>query len=159
DNDKDREYGSWIFPFFIPPQPRPGLISRLLHAAEDEPLMHALDDALPGRVKERWKPFGLVAWDGDPVDDFEGWADLKAGVHDLVDPATMSPGSEAGLEVGNIPHLAARYFSFKIASGIRTVSLQNASPYESIPGIKADPHASVQAIVNTTGSSKPEEWT
>lgn len=159
DNDKDREYGSWIFPFFIARELQPELISQIWHAAEDQPLMHAIDDTLPGGLKKQWKRFVLDAWNEDPVNDFERWDDLEAGVHKLVDPTTMTPGSEASFDVGDIPHLAARYFSFKIASGVRTVALQNASPYENIPGIKADPHASVQAIVDTTGSSKPEDWT
>ena len=159
DDNKDREYGSWIFPFFIARELQPKLISQIWHSAENEPLMHALDDTLPGGLKKQWKRFVLDAWNEDPVNDFERWDELTAGEHKLVDPTTMTAGSEASFDVGDIPHLAARYFSFKIAPDVRTVALQNASPYQNIPGIKADPHASVQAIVDTKGSDKPEDWT
>jgi hypothetical protein len=159
DDNKDREYGSWIFPFFIARELQPELISKIWHAAEDEPLMHAIDDTLPGGLKKQWKRFVLDAWNQDPVDDFDHWDDFTEGVHDLVDPTTMTPGSEASLDVGDVPHLAARYFSFKVGSGVRTLSLLNVSPYETFLSTKADPHASLQAIVDTTGSDKPEDWT
>ncbi len=159
DDNKDREYGSWIFPFFIARELQPELISQIWHAAQSEPLMHAIDGTLPGGLKKQWKRFVLDAWNEDPVNDFERWDDLKAGVHELVDPTTMVVNSEASLDVGDIPHLAARYFSYKIAPGVRTLALQNTTPYENIPGIKADPHASLQAILDTTGSSKPVDWT
>jgi hypothetical protein len=157
DCNKKREYGSYVFPFFLARSIRPELISTIWHKAEGTSLLSAMDDALPGGLKKQWPKFTLDAWNADPVDRFDKWDGLKDGVskHNGDNSLTLGPGQVSSPEVGDIPHLAARYFSYKFAAGTRTVTFVNATPFAD----GSNPNAEVWAILDVNGQKRVENWT
>jgi hypothetical protein len=160
--DKNRQYGSYLWPFYIARNLGASYIGEIWRAAEHASLLDAMDSTLPGGLKKTWKRFALDAWNEDPVDYFQKWDGLHEGAgKEFGNPIDLSPGSDLGLDVGKLKHLAASYFSFKVKSGVRTVGVTIPSVYAGgIGGDKPDPHAAVQAIVELSGgSSEVQDWT
>jgi hypothetical protein len=157
DCNKNREYGSYVFPFFIARSLRPSLISAIWHKAENEPLLSAFDTDLPGGWQKQWPRFVLDSWNAKPVDYFKQWDGLKDGVAAQTenDVTTLKPGQVGDLDVSSLPHLSARYFSYKLAPTTRTVTFVNATAYAD--GSNPDTH--VDAILEINGEKKVENWT
>jgi hypothetical protein len=158
----NREYGAYVFPFWIARSIRPGLIGSIWHSMEQKSTLDAIDDELPGGFKKQWPRFALDSWNQDPVDYYKSWDDLKVGASTYTKEQQLSPGSDVALQgVQDLQHLSAKYFTFKVAAGVRTVGVQIPWPYFGGPGGQSpDPHASVQAIVGLAGgSAEVQNWT
>ena len=161
---RERQYGSYVFPFFIARSLHPELIGEIWHKAEAESLLSAIDDVLPGGLKKQWPRFALDSWNDGAVDYFHSWDDLADGVHTETEKAheqmTLRPGSDFAIDVGDLPHLSAAYSSYKVAPGVRTVAFLNGGPYAGGPSIQPDPDAKVQALVGLAGGSEEVlNWT
>jgi hypothetical protein len=157
-----REYGSYVFPFWIARSLRPGLIGDIWHRMQTESTLDAINDELPGGFKKQWPRFGLDSWNQDPVDYYKSWDGLDQGASTYTKEQELSPGSDVALNgVQKLQHLSAKYFTFKVAAGVRTLGVQIPSPYHGgIGGEKPDPHANVQAIVDLSGgNSEVLDWT
>jgi hypothetical protein len=159
----NREYGAYLFPFWIARSIRPGLIGSIWHVMEHKSTLDAIDEELPGGFKKQWPRFALVSWNHDPVDYYNSWDDLKVGASTYTQEQTLRAGSDVALKgVQTLPSLSAKYFAFKVAAGVRTVAVQIPWPYYGGPGggQSPDPHASVQAIVGLAGGSEEvQNWT
>jgi hypothetical protein len=167
DLNKDREYGSFLFPLFIHHMPGLGqdVIGKIWRAAQHMPLLKAIDGNLPGGFKKQWPEFALRIFNHDPVTDLSSWYGPLADEGTFKDyvktPTTLLPGSDVSLPVSKLPHLSADYYSFTVGAGVRTVSFQNQRPYSGGFRGKPDPNAKVQAIVSTNGgtSVRVADWT
>lgn len=158
DCSKNREYGSYIFPFFIARNFKPELIAEIWHKAQHEDVLDAIDDVLPGGLDKQWPRFALDSWNDGPVDYFKSWDDLKDGVSkQFGDPTALTPGSDLELGTGDLKHMSARYFSFDVDAGVRTVAIENGFPYYEIGD--QNKHAGVRAIVELAdGSQEVKDW-
>jgi hypothetical protein len=161
---KDREYGSYVWPLYIARNLGPNYIGEIWRAAEKAPLLEAMNSTLPGGLKKTWKRFALDAWNKDPVNYFQRWDGLRDGAaKQFGDPIALKPGDDLALQdIGQVPHLAARYYSFKPSQGVRTLSVTLPTLYagDKFVGTKPDEHAAVQAIVEFSGgSAEVQDWT
>lgn len=156
DCSKNREYGSYVFPFFIARSYGSDLIRQIWHKAQSESVLDAINDVVPGGLVKQWPRFALDAWNAGPVDYFDQWDGLEDGVwKEFGDAERLNKGDDLPLASGELPHMSAQYFSFKVAPGVRTVALQIGSPYYQL-GSSPDKHATVQAIVGL-GDGTSEE--
>jgi hypothetical protein len=160
DCQEEREYGSYLFPFFIAHTFSPDLVAQIWHKAQDEDILDAIDDVLPGGLDKQWPEFALDAWNAKPRDEFQFWDGLDDGASkEYGDPIKLKPGDDDGLSTGDLKHMSVKYFSFDVESGVRTVALQNGYPYFQIGGDK-NKHAGVHAIVELAdGSLEVKDWT
>lgn len=157
--EEEREYGSYLFPFFIARTFSPHLVAEIWHKAQDESILDAIDDVLPGGLDQQWPEFALDAWNAKPRDDFQNWDGLDDGVSKVYgDPDKLKAGDDLGLPTGDLKHMSAKYFSYEVADGVRTVALQNGAPYFQLGGDK-NKHAGVHAIVELDdGSLEVKNW-
>lgn len=162
--DKNREYGSYLFPFFIARTYGSEKIGEIWRDAQHQSVVDAMNSDLPGGLKEVWKRFVLEAWNAKPVDYWHEEDRLDQGMEKQTedDVLDLTNGSDYGLDVQNLKHLSAKYFTFKVKSGVRNVSVQFPYPYYGgIGGGKPDPHAAVQALVglDSGASEEVKDWT
>ncbi len=161
-NGRDRQYGSYLFPFFLARSIRPELIGTIWHRAQSESILKAIDDEVPDGLKKQWPRFALDAWNKDPVDYFHSWDDLNKGASEYTKDQALGPGSEEPLKgVADLKHLSVKYFNFKVESGVRTLSVTIPAPYSGgVASDKPDPHAKMQAIIELAGgSAEVQDWT
>ena len=154
-NGRDRQYGSYLFPFFLARSIRPELIGTIWHRAQSQSILKAIDDEVPDGLKKQWPRFALDAWNKDSVDYFHSWDDLNKGASKYTKEQTLGPGSEEPLKgVADLKHLSVKYFNFKVESGVRTVSVTIPAPYSGgVASDKPNPHAKMQAIIELAGGS------
>ncbi len=161
DTDKQRAYGSYLFPFFLAHWSGPQLVANIWHRAEHATLLTAIDDALPKGWRGAWPQFMLANWNQDPITKYRQWDGQTDGEYQDVKPFPMAlqsgnPEEDVGLKF-DISPLSARYYTFTFGGNTRTFTFWNGSP-SGYSG-EADPDARVQAIIDIDGDKRVEDWT
>jgi hypothetical protein len=151
----------WVFPLFLEQTLGPGMIPQIYSHTESEGPWAAVDDGLPGGLKEQWPKFALKNWNQTPVDDsFKAWDRLTdvplASDKTALKPQQVKLGIEKKVEIPifvGIPALARSYDIFDIADDVVKLQFVN--------GLVGKPGAGVQALIQLSDGTwkEPEDWT
>lgn len=125
-----REYGSWIFWYFLTATNSPDLMYNIWLAGEfHEDSLVGVDSAIPGGWEEQLPKFAQYAWNRAPGDYFNQWLGID---HELdgapsVD-VKLEPNGDFQLEAADAPaveHLGAVYYHFMIDDAVRSFGVYN----------------------------------
>ena len=132
-----REYGSWIFWYFLTATNSPDLMFNIWLAGEfHEDSLAGVDSAIPGGWEEQMPKFAQYAWNRPPGDYFDQWLDFD---HQLVGAPSIDVevglGGEMRYDSAGAPkleHLGAVYYHYRIDPGVRALGIYNGLRYEQV---------------------------
>ena len=123
-----RDYGDYIFLFFMARRESPDVVRQIWEASESNDNSLAAVDSVIGGFQGQWPDFVGYNWNREPANYYLQWDQLESSAKpEEDDPVLLDPdGTHAFPLDGNIQHLAAKYYHFTFVSDdVRTVSFFN----------------------------------
>jgi hypothetical protein len=111
-NGQNREYGAYLFPFFLAQRFSPQLIRDIWDTMHNKDSLDAIDSVIIGGFKEQWLEFVRLNWNKGPVKEYQNWDQfLKSASADEEQIVVVDGNGEHEYLLKHpIPHLAARYY-------------------------------------------------
>jgi len=143
------DYGSYLFWLWAVRKGNdPTLVRQVWNAVASQKSLNAAKSLFASGWPQAWKDFTKANWNKDPVGDYQDWDDI----HDTPKVAAEGelPNSFSAFNVAVDP-VAAKYLTFRPASGVNVLTYRNVGPLT--------PETGVQAILTYTDDTKAtEDW-